>query len=117
VQRVPLRYAPQPRLATSLLLGLVIQTSVGSAAAFARTPSASDQGAMPKGQPAGTPTQLTGEFERSPDTVVDDVNGVSFTLGMVADRLHEFPAQFAVLPPRLAIDPRWTTRSSSAPWR
>jgi peptidyl-prolyl cis-trans isomerase C len=47
---------------------------------------------------AGSLTELAAQFEKSPDTIVADVNGTPLTAGMVADRLHEFPAKFAVLP-------------------
>jgi peptidyl-prolyl cis-trans isomerase C len=51
-----------------------------------------------KAPAAGSLAQLADQFEKSPDTVVADVNGTPLTLGMVADRLHEFPERFAVLP-------------------
>jgi hypothetical protein len=38
------------------------------------------------------------QFEKLPDAVIADVNGTPLTLGMVADRLHECPEKFSVLP-------------------
>jgi peptidyl-prolyl cis-trans isomerase C len=48
---------------------------------------------------AGSLAELAAQLEKSPDTVVADVNGTPITLGMVADRLHDFPEKFSVLPP------------------
>jgi peptidyl-prolyl cis-trans isomerase C len=67
-------------------------------AAAASTPAGSS-GAENSG--AGSLAQLAAQFEKSADTVVADVNGTPITLGMVADRLHEFPEKFAVLPTTL----------------
>ncbi len=41
---------------------------------------------------------LAAQFAKSPDTVVADVNGLPITLGMVADRLRDFPEKLSVLP-------------------
>ncbi len=41
---------------------------------------------------------LADQFAKSPDTIVADVNDVPITLGMVADRLRDFPEKLSVLP-------------------
>ena len=43
-------------------------------------------------------TNLADQFAKTPDTVVADVNDVPITLGMVADRLRDFPEKLSVLP-------------------
>ena len=47
---------------------------------------------------AGNLNDLAAQFAKTPDTVVAEVNGTPITLGMIADRLHEFPDKFAALP-------------------
>lgn len=62
--------------------------------------------ATPSGTPNATapaPTvssllQLADQFDKSPGTIVADVNGTPITLGMVADRLRALPPQLAMLP-------------------
>ncbi|HBK05029.1 MAG TPA: hypothetical protein DDZ81_04110 [Acetobacteraceae bacterium] len=46
----------------------------------------------------GSLSNLAAQFDKTPDTVVADVNGTPITLGMVADRLRDFPEKLSVLP-------------------
>lgn len=48
--------------------------------------------------PPGSLADLAAQFDKTPDTVVADVNGLPVTLGMVADRLRDFPEKLSVLP-------------------
>jgi peptidyl-prolyl cis-trans isomerase C len=67
-------------------------------AATPSQPPATGAAAKPAA-PGNTLADLAAQFEKSPDTVVAEVNGTPITLGMVADRIHEFPDKFAILPP------------------
>ena len=60
--------------------------------AFAQTPPPQPAVA------ADSLANLAAQFAKTPDTVVADVNGVPITLGMVADRLRDFPEKLSVLP-------------------
>jgi peptidyl-prolyl cis-trans isomerase C len=64
------------------------------------TPSPSTT-AVTKPAPTGGLAELADQFDKTPDTIVADVNGTPITLGMVADRLREFPDKFSALPPPL----------------
>jgi peptidyl-prolyl cis-trans isomerase C len=86
-------------LSLGILLGCCI-----APIAFAQVPPAAPPTSPPQSSATTTPpasnslANLAAQFEKSPDTVVADVNGTPLTLGMVADRLREFPEKFAVLP-------------------
>jgi peptidyl-prolyl cis-trans isomerase C len=73
----------------------------GGSACFAQTSPPSAPAAVasaPEAPSAGSLAQLAAQFEKSPDTVVAEVNDTPITSGMVADRLREFPDKFAALP-------------------
>jgi peptidyl-prolyl cis-trans isomerase C len=86
-------------LSLGILLGCCI-----APIAFAQAPPASPPAPAPqtsavaKLPASGSLTELATQFDKSADTVVADVDGTALTLGMVADRLREFPEKFAVLP-------------------
>jgi peptidyl-prolyl cis-trans isomerase C len=82
------------RLATALLICLGIQSGLFHSPVFAQTPPA----ATPDDKPAGSLADLAAQFDRTPDTVVADVNGSPITLGTVADRLRDFAPNLATLP-------------------
>ncbi len=66
---------------------------------FAQTPQpASPATEQPASAPQGSLADLAAQFSKTPDTVVADVGGLPITLGMVADRLRDFPEKWAVLP-------------------
>jgi peptidyl-prolyl cis-trans isomerase C len=71
-------------------------------------PSGSPPAATPPDAPAGDLGQLADQFDKTPDTVVADVNGTPITLGMVADRLRSLSTALAALPSptvyRIAVD-------------
>ena len=73
------------------------------ATAFAQTAaSAGSSGKPDTAAPApvvNSLVQLADQFDKSPTTIVTDVNGTAITLGMVADRLRDLPPQLAALPP------------------
>jgi peptidyl-prolyl cis-trans isomerase C len=117
IQDPPMRACDQPHLTCRpiqrsrlrLAAGLALLAASGAPAFSQATPTplpaaaastpAGSSGAENSG--AGSLAQLAAQFEKSADTVVADVNGTPITLGMVADRLHEFPEKFAVLPTTL----------------
>ncbi|MEA2730099.1 MAG: peptidyl-prolyl cis-trans isomerase [Acetobacteraceae bacterium] len=100
----PLRATCGPVSARRMGLASCLATLLfaGGSACFAQTGAAAAP--PPPTTPAtqvstpGSLAELAAQFEKSPDTVVADVGGTPLTLGMVADRLHEFPEKFAVLP-------------------
>ena len=82
-------------------MNTAILVALCTSGAMAQTPGSpppapATASAKPSG--AGNLTDLAAQFAKNPDTVVAEVNGTPITLGMIADRLHEFPDKFAVLP-------------------
>ncbi|MEA2739742.1 MAG: peptidyl-prolyl cis-trans isomerase [Acetobacteraceae bacterium] len=76
----------------------VAQTAPAPVPAPSRAEPAPQVSAPAKPLEAGSLAELAAQFKRSPETVVADVNGTPITLGMIADRLHDFPEKLAVLP-------------------
>jgi len=72
---------------------------------FAQTAAAEAQkippSAAPRDPAQNNLVKLADQFDKSPDTVVADVNGAPITLGMVADRLRDFSPSLGVLPARI----------------
>jgi peptidyl-prolyl cis-trans isomerase C len=121
VGRSQVRLAPEQRrrLAVCFLCAAAI---LSPAAVFAQTvpvpsssvvqpqavPSGSAPAATPPDAPAGDLGHLADQFDKTPDTVVADVNGTPITLGMVADRLRSLSTGLAALPSptvyRIAVD-------------
>lgn len=55
--------------------------------------------AAPQNPTSTSLSALADGFDKRPDTIVADVNGTPITLGMVADRLRDFPATLGIMPP------------------
>jgi peptidyl-prolyl cis-trans isomerase C len=71
-----------------------------SPVAFAQAASSSGKPDTPAPAPAvNSLIQFADQFDKSPGTIVADVNGTPITAGMVADRLRDLPPQLAALPP------------------
>jgi peptidyl-prolyl cis-trans isomerase C len=94
---------PWPCLATGLFVFAAGLAGACQPAAFAQatTPGAPPAPASPapRDPNSNSLAQLADQFEKSPNTVVADVNGTPITLGMVADRVRELPAKLSILTP------------------
>ena len=88
--------------ATTRLIVLGLLASLVTVPVCAQTPPAAagnvTRAATADAQPAGSLAELAAQFDKSPNTVVADVNGTPITLGTVADRLRDFAPNLATLP-------------------
>jgi peptidyl-prolyl cis-trans isomerase C len=91
--------------AATLLVGMAVQPALTGSPALAQTAPVAAQATKPPAalgdQPAGSLANLADQLDKSPDTVVADVNGTPVTLGMVADRLRDFAPNLAALPAKM----------------